>query len=75
VEDEDEDGEAVEAVEERGGARQGEEAGDGGREEEVDVGEAAGRRELRDTGDVIGAKCRSSGMPRTTTSSALLPIE
>ena len=65
----------MEAVEERGGARQGEEVGDGGREEEVDVGEAAGRRKLRDTGDVIGAKCRSSGMPLTTTSSALLPIE
>ena len=65
----------METVEERGGARQGEEVGDGGRDVEVDVGEAAGRRKLRDTGDVIGAKCRSSGMPRTTTSSALLPIE
>jgi hypothetical protein len=55
----------VEAVEEWGGEREGQEVGDEGREEEVEVGQDAGRRQLRHTGDVISAKPPPSGMPRT----------
>ena len=64
----------MEAVEEWGGGGEEEEVGEGGREEAMDVGEAAGRRKVRGTGDVIRAKSPSSGMPRTRSSRALLLV-